>query len=181
MFTNTHPFMTGVDLVSAPLRYEGLTWSPHQQHPLSKVVNEVRKPIEFHRELQDCWFTFTSTLTWVRTVAPSLSFSLWGSSSLLLPLLPPTPPPPFDYFQLRHWCLCACVCVRACHTKRMCQAFAGWRLAGWFGKYLVTINEGRVFLGLIAPPTVPNQTLPQRLTININLDHKRYIKTKTVQ
>lgn len=136
MFANTHPFMTGVDLVSAPLRYEGLTWSPHQQHPLSKVVNKVRKPIEFHRELQDCWFTFTSTLTWVRTVAPSLSLSLWGSSSLLLPLLPPTPPPPLDYFQLRRWCLCACMCAcvpHKTHVPGICWLAAGrlvWEIPG---------------------------------------------------
>lgn len=136
MFTNTHPFMTGVDLVSAPLRYEGLTWSPHQQHPLSKVVNEVRKPIEFHRELQDCWFTFTSTLTWVRTVAPSLSFSLrvvfasspaaaaHSSSTIWL----------FSAPSLVSVCVRVCACVpHKTHVPGICWLAAGrlvWEIPG---------------------------------------------------
>lgn len=85
-----------------------------------------------------------------------LSFSIRGSSSLPLPLLPPTPPPPLDYFQLCHVYVCVCECVRAC--KRMCQALAGW-LAGWFGKYLVTINDERVYLGCIPPSTAVRREL----------------------
>lgn len=125
MFTNTHPFMTGVDLVSAPLRYEGLTWSPHQQHPLSKWGNpssstESFKTVDLPLLLLSHGF--------VQSLLPSLFLSegrLRFFSRCCRPLL------------LHHLiifssvigvCVRACVCVRA--TQNACARHllaGGWQ------------------------------------------------------
>ena len=74
------------------------------------------------------------------------------------------------------------VCVRVC--KPLCQALACW-LAGWlagcFGKYLVTINEERVYLGCIPPPTVLKRELKkQKKQLRPQTHHDAFAKRCTV-
>lgn len=55
-----------------------------------------------------------------------------------------------------------CACGRA--QKRVSLVLAGW-LTGWFGKYLVTINDEWVYLGSISPPAVGRSEVKHAMTL----------------
>ena len=113
---------------SVGVQYEGLILSTPALLSLPKLGNKVRKPVEFHQVLQDYWFTFTSTLTWTRTVAPSFSLSLSEGRLRFLsrccrPLL-------LHHLIIFSSKVCVCACVRTCICARTHTQTLGW-LAGW--------------------------------------------------